>query len=70
MPEYTKNSFKVEPDKPCFVYLKSRVAMLVGKHPEISVCFERGTLRQCFFKATELAYTNCEDAAENAGYAR
>ena len=22
------------------------------------------------FKATELAYTNCEDAAEKAGYAR
>lgn len=40
--------------------------MLVGKHPEISVCFEKGTLRQCFFKATELAYTNCESAAENA----
>ena len=47
--EYTKNSFKVEPDKPCFVYLKSWVTMLVGKHPEISVCFEKGTLRQCFF---------------------
>lgn len=45
--------------------------MLVGKHPEISVCFEKGTLRHCFFfKAIELAYTNCEDAAENAGYAR
>lgn len=45
--------------------------MLVGRHPEISVCFEKGTLRQCFFlKATELAYTNCEDAAEYAGYAR
>ena len=49
VPEYTKNSFKVEPDKPCFVYLKSRVAMLVGRHPEISGCFEKGTLRQCFF---------------------
>lgn len=49
LPEYTKNSFKVEPDKPCFVYLKSWATMLVGKHPEISVCFEKGTLRQCFF---------------------
>lgn len=39
--------------------------MLVGKHPEISVCFEKGTLRQCFFKATELTYANCEDATEN-----
>ena len=47
--ECTKNSFKVEPDKPCFVYLKSWVTMLVGKHPEISGCFEKGTLRQCFF---------------------
>ena len=49
VPEYTKNSFKVEPDKPCFVYLKSWVTMPVGRHPEISVCFEKGTLRQCFF---------------------
>ena len=49
VPEYTKNSFKVEPDKPCFVYLKSWVTMFVGKHTEISVCFEKGTLRQCFF---------------------
>ena len=47
--EYTKNSFKVEPDRPCFVYLKSWVTMLVGKHPEISVCFEKRTLRQRFF---------------------
>lgn len=44
--------------------------MLVGKHPEISVCFEKGLCDNAFFKANELAYTNCEDAAENAGYAR
>lgn len=45
--------------------------MLVGKHPEISVCFEkRNSATTLFFKAIELAYTNCENAAQNAGYAR